>query len=414
MATAKFTIRRNRANAEGLCTIYIIYTHQERSTLISTGEKINPEHWDDTKGVVKRSYGRGSVTFNDTLKTKIEEVEAIKRLTIQQGIEPTIEQIKTQWEARSKPKVPEVNRDFFILFEKFIQDTASSKVHGTNKHYKSTLTHLRNFAAKKRLKFTLDTFDVTVYDKLVSYLVADLNQTAGTVNNQIKRVRVFFNYLYERGIHQDLTFKKFKLLKQAETDVIYLTAAELEQVYRHNFSQNPRLERVRDLLVFSCTTGLRQSDFSKIKPEHVKGNILSLRTRKTKDPLRIPLTSYSAVIIEKYNRALPTLSQQKYNDYVKEVCQLAGIDEPTEHTHYIGSKRITQTVSKHELISSHTGRRTFITLSLERGMRPETVMKITGHKDLKTMMRYVKVTDKMKEVEMNAVWGQVLTEVQIG
>ena len=132
---------------------------------------------------------------------------------------------------------------------------------------------------------------------------------------------------------------------------------------------------------------------------------MSIRTQKTKDPLKIPLNSYSKAILQKYEGKPSQLSQQKFNAYVKELGQLCGIDEPTEIIKYVAGKRIEKTVPKYELLSSHTGRRTFITLSLEKGMRAETVMKISGHKDTKTLMRYVRITDKIKETEMLRIWN---------
>ena len=72
---------------------------------------------------------------------------------------------------------------------------------------------------------------------------------------------------------------------------------------------------------------------------------------------------------------------------------------------YSGTKRIEIEKSKYDFISTHTARRTFVTLSLEKGMRPETVMEITGHKDYKTMKKYLKITSKVKTDEMNKVWG---------
>lgn len=140
---------------------------------------------------------------------------------------------------------------------------------------------------------------------------------SGTINNQIKKLKVFLGYLNERGIHTDLSFKKFKRVKQTESDIVYLTQEELDTLYTFNLTTNKRLERVRDLLVLACTTGLRHSDFSAIQPENIKDTYLSIRTQKTKDPLTIPLNSYSRAILQKYEGKPPQLSQQKFNAYVK-------------------------------------------------------------------------------------------------
>ncbi len=104
-------------------------------------------------------------------------------------------------------------------------------------------------------------------------------------------------------------------------------------------------------------------------------------------------------------RALPIISNQNFNKYLKELCKDAGIDEQTEIIPYKGAEKISNFYPKHELISAHTGRKTFATLSLEKGISAETVMGITGHSDYKSFQRYIKVTEERKRNEMQKAWG---------
>ncbi|KAA5542418.1 site-specific integrase [Adhaeribacter rhizoryzae] len=407
MATVKLIIRENKINSEGLCVIYVKYTHNQNYTLFSTGEKVAPEYWDARNQKARKSL-RGFNALNETIQVKAEEIKEISRIAKQNKLDPTLEHVKSVWNSK-KPNFPEVNKDFFSLFEKYILETASSKAYGTNKHYKSSLNHLREFSISKKIKISLEKMNLEFYDKFIQFLTTNKKMSGGSVNNQIKRLKVFLGYLYERGIHTDLSFKKFQRVKQNECDIVYLTQYELNTLYTYNLEGNKRLEKVRDLFVLACTTGLRHSDFTALKPENIKENYITLSTQKTKDPLKIPLNYYSKAILAKYDNSPPKLSQQKFNNYIKELGQLCGIDEPTEVIKYNGSTRIKNTSPKYELLTSHTGRRTFITLSLEKGMRAETVMKISGHKDTKTLMRYVKITDKVKEVEMLKAWDNFNT-----
>ena len=80
--------------------------------------------------------------------------------------------------------------------------------------------------------------------------------------------------------------------------------------------------------------------------------------------------------------------------------------DPIKQTRFKGSERIETVEPKHKLITTHTARRTFVTLSLEKGMRPETVMSITGHKNYKNFKRYIKLTDKVKKIEMKRIWNK--------
>jgi integrase len=89
------------------------------------------------------------------------------------------------------------------------------------------------------------------------------------------------------------------------------------------------------------------------------------------------------------------------------LCKKAKINEPIEIVRFRGSKRETETLPKHDLIHLHTGRKTFCTLSLEKGMSAEQVMSISGHTDYKSFKRYVDVTEKLKKVVMIKAWGDV-------
>ena len=86
---------------------------------------------------------------------------------------------------------------------------------------------------------------------------------------------------------------------------------------------------------------------------------------------------------------LRPIANQKLNEHLKELAKRAGITAPTERVRYAGGQRRTLTSPKHEFVTTHTARRTFVTLALEAGVRPEVVMRITGHKSLAAFRRYV-------------------------
>jgi integrase len=176
-------------------------------------------------------------------------------------------------------------------------------------------------------------------------------------------------------------------------------------LYNLDLTNNARLERVRDVFCFSCFTGLRFSDTVTVNRGNVRGAELFITTRKTSDNLSIPLSEQATSLLVKYDCKLPSISQQKTNDYIKELGKLAGIDEPTELTKHRGAAEVKKTEPKYKFMTTHTARRTFVTLALERGMRAETVKAITGHKDDKSFKNYIKITDKIKILEMQKVWS---------
>ena len=106
---------------------------------------------------------------------------------------------------------------------------------------------------------------------------------------------------------------------------------------------------------------------------------------------------------------MPTgLTNHKTNAYLKEIGELCTIEDQLSFEQFSGSKKIVTTKQKFEMITTHTARRTFVTLALEKGIRAEVVMAMTGHKNYKSFMKYVKITDKVMEQEMNRVWGKTL------
>jgi integrase len=218
------------------------------------------------------------------------------------------------------------------------------------------------------------------------------------------------NYATNKGLNKNMAYAKFKVFRE-EMDVVYLTEDELMKIYNLQLDSKA-LEYIRDGFCFSCFTGLRFSDLSQIKPEYIKDDYLIINTIKTREKLQVPLNYYSKEILSKYkaqylNSFPPVISNQKTNENLKIIAEKADLKEPVSVVKYSGSRKIETLYPKHELITTHTARRTFVTLALEKGIRPEVVMAITGHKDYRTFKKYIKITDKVKLNEMNRLWQKV-------
>ena len=168
------------------------------------------------------------------------------------------------------------------------------------------------------------------------------------------------------------------------------------------------LERVRDVFLFCCFSSLRYSDVRNLKRSDVKPDHIEVTTVKTADSLIIELNDHSKAILEKYkdiqfedDMVLPVISNQKMNDYLKELGELAEIDEPVRETYYKGNERIDEIFPKYALLSTHAGRRTFICNALALGIPAEVVMKWTGHSDYKAMKPYIDIADSIKASAMD-------------
>jgi len=228
------------------------------------------------------------------------------------------------------------------------------------------------------------------------------------IRKLFKMLNTFLNWAYDRNYHQNLTFKKFNL-KEEDIAVTILMPQELEQLISLDLSNNERLEKVRDIFVFQCYTGQRYSDIQKLDFSDIKKGIWYLKTQKTKDDLNIPIFGQALKVYNKYKEKyskLPTISNQNANDYIKEICKLAGIDTPYKKINYVGSKIIEKKEPKYNFITTHIARKTFISLSIHNKMLPDTIMKITGHKKYEVFKKYEKLMDSFVNSEMERVWGE--------
>ncbi|RIJ42662.1 site-specific integrase [Pontibacter oryzae] len=405
MATTKLIIRENKPNKKGECVIYVRYTHEQKSIQVSTGEKILPGYWDAENEKAKRSL-RGYTTLNSAIEAKEDEVKEIANIAKSIGVDPTIEYVR---EKLSESKAPSSKKepDFYALYKSWVEENKGRKVPGFLAQQLSTLNLIEEFEKEKGYKITLDRIDMAFYNKFTTWLMVEKERTANTVGKHIKHIKAFLNHLTHLGINQNLAFKSksFKRLN-TKTDIIYLTRKELDKLFDFDLSKDKRLDRIRDIFIFECATGLRYSDIQNLKPENIKEDYIEFTTIKTRDKLIIPLSKYAKHIIKKYDGQLPaTITNQKMNKALKDLGKHCGIDSVEQRVTYTGSKRVEKNIPKHELLTTHCARRTFITQSLERGLRPEVIMKITGHKDLATMMRYVKITENTVKEEMLKAWA---------
>ena len=165
---------------------------------------------------------------------------------------------------------------------------------------------------------------------------------------------------------------------------------------------------MRDVFLFQCFTGLRYSDVFNLRRSDIKGDHIEVTTVKTSDSLIIELNNHSKAILDKYkdvafehDKVLPVITNQKMNDYLKELAEMAGIDEPVRQTYYKGNERIDDVTPKYALLGTHAGRRTFICNALALGIPPQVVMKWTGHSDYKAMKPYIDIADDIKANAMS-------------
>lgn len=319
---------------------------------------------------------------------------------------PNAEEFRVAFNAEiGREKKQEFKESFFELFEEFKQEEGRLNQWSiaTYKKIDSIKNHLYNFDAD--LQF--NTFTEEKLNDYLFYLQNELQLKNSTILKNFSFVKWYLKWAKRKGYNNNLAYEEYKpKLKTTNNKIIFLTPSELNQFREFEVPNNKNyLKTVKDIFLFQCFTGLRYSDVQNLKKSDVKSNFIEVTTVKTTDSLIIELNTQSREILDKYKdydyiKALPVISNQKMNDYLKELAELVGIDEPVRKTYYIGNKRYDKVTPKYALLSTHAGRRTFICNALSLGIPPQVVMKWTGHSDYKAMKPYIDIADEIKASAM--------------
>ena len=410
MGTTKLIIRKNRLNEAGKTPIYVQYCYNQKTSLFSTGEKIEPIHWNAKEQKARKTL-IGFNALNSSLMVVKERIDNAVREAYFNGNEPTISYVKRIINEKSEKRQLQ-GLTFFEVYQFFIKSTEGLLKKSTLKTYRTVEKHLRNFESLNRGKLSFDKIDDTFYISFKKFLIFSLGHTNNTVGKYVKTLKTFLGFATKLGVTNNNSFRKFKV-DEEETNIKFLTEDELSAIEQLDLTKKKKLSIVRDMFCLTCYTGLRFSDLKSLKPEHIKKRVYGMEIEinmiKTKTTVIIPLNDKAINILNNYDgfkRKLPIYSNQKSNDYIKEICFMANINSQITTVHFQGSKRIEKSVQKYNLISNHSGRHTFATLSLENGMRIEVLQKILGHKSIKTTMKYVRITDNVKAEEMNRAWNK--------
>ncbi len=437
MATIRLWLRNDKIDKNGFAPIHLIYQVRGQRKYHNTKIKLRSANWDaGTQAAIyldKKTAKQKLPTVDFDLLPTSKEIENINAdliaLKKEFGDQETdFQRKKVAYsadmvvEALKKQKQPETKKDIKTsvvdFIEQYAKDAAITKKAGSLSVYNTNAKHLKGFEILSKTKVTFETIDITTLKQFQKYLIEEKGMNNTTVAKQLSTLKTLLNFArteYKIKVNQD--YRDFKISrKDADHEVLVLTNDELQSIIHLDLSDNKRLDKVRDIFVFACTTGLRFSDLEDLKREHIRGGAIKKTAVKTGQKLDIPLTEISDGILSKYgelNQPLPMISSQKLNDYVKEVGEMAGINTPIEKVRDFGTRSKAEIFRKFELMSIHMGRRTFATLSLEKGMASQDVMAITGHTTYASFKRYVNVSSERKQAVMAKAWGAVPSKLKV-
>lgn len=395
------------------CSIYLRFTlDRENRFPMLLNERIEPKYWDFNNQKVRGTHPR-HLEINLYLK-KVET-------DIQNKYYENRELAFDKFKALVLEKKESEKKTLFQALDKFIESYRVEKDSKTLAKYLTLKRQLETFDKEYPIDFK--NLDFNFYDKFKAFLLripnpfyrkfslhpdpvnsgqynmvpGDSGEPVGifddNVYKYIQQIKAFLTWAGKRGYEVNSSYKAWEVIRRVHPP-ISLTSKELE-ILENTPLNSKALEVARDYLVFECRTGQRISDIKRFDLKDLKddkwtftprkGNRLSSRT------ITVHFKGYCAPALEilhRYNWKMPVISEQKLNDNIKKACKAAGITSELSIFRWAANKRIKISGLKYEYISSHCGRRTFITLGLQAGIPVEYIMALTGITEYKTIRHY--------------------------
>ena len=367
-----------------------------------TNYKILPKSWDFEKERLKPSAS-GALEFNVELNNlancctreamrKKETNQFLSKEDYKQIVQDCIDRDNA---VNSEISISHLKTQFLSYKSNFVKE-------GTLKEYRTVFKGLEDFEKHKGTKLILREMDGKFLDQFEVFLSRKKNTNDGdkegllndTIHKYISTLKVFLKWCNDNDylVHPDV-FKtqKTNFKKKAYNEIIALSESEIQKLMNHDLSDRPSLERVRDLFCLLCYTGQRFEDLINFDPKDIKNNAWDFISVKVKKRVIVPFEGYIAPakdILERIGYSVPKISNQKFNEYIKTVGKLAGMDEIIKITRYSGKQKLVIEKRKYDFLSSHVGRRSKVTNLLRRNVPITLVQKLTAHSDIRTLMKY--------------------------
>ncbi len=331
------------AKQKGDKTIYCIVCYKMGRLKLSTGRKISPCNWDKNK---HRATGRDNKKVNEKLELMERKIIGmIDRMELHENIRPSWGLLKQQLkdEFRGSKRT-----NFFDIYDEFIEIRTNKLNIDTITKYKTIRKHLEGFNPN----LTFDSIDEAFYEDLENYYISK-EFSNNYIRKNFQFIKAFLRWAMKRRYHNNINGIEVKNIKKEDVPHIALTKDDLRKLITCVVGE--RLRRVRDFWLFMFFTGQSYEEASSFKYEDVHEGKWHFFRKKPGKYYDLALNNHALAVLKKYDNKLPIISNQKTNNYLKELGQAAGFFDSVTTK----GKRKELKCAKWEKFTCHTARRTF-------------------------------------------------------
>ncbi len=401
----------------GICFVRMRVSAHGRIDLY-TGITLQPKQWSEARQRVKQGCvvdGYSYNILNETLDKQEQFVRDYFALSATRSVDPSLPDLKSRFNKKFKIGESAQAEEFFVAFEQFRKQ--QEKARAWKKDMIAVFARLQKSIEVFKPDMKFSDLSVKTMDAFMTHLSKSMYND--TIIKNLSYLRQFIVWARKRNypIHEEFfTFEP--KLQTAKKQVRFLTQEELDIIYNLNLSNNEQLERTRDFFVFQCYTALRYSDLKQLRHEniHQRANgdyYIDIVTEKDEDRVSYKLAARAVEIYLKYKDYLldddlvfPVLSNQKYNEHLKSLGKAAKLKgEWIDYEYRLDKKEVIR-IPKEDL-STHTARRTFVSLAHAAGSTLDEIALITSHADVSKMKPYLKVLPGATDKVINALDGTV-------
>tara|TARA_R100000951_G_scaffold61741_2_gene51871 strand:- start:2470 stop:3660 length:1191 start_codon:yes stop_codon:yes gene_type:complete len=387
----------------GIINFEIYLSHEKYRLKYSTDLKINASNWNKETQRPKLQRGEQGKVNAKITHILNEYAQVLDELKQYHGKGLTKEIVKKEFNRHFK-KIKEKQKEFYSdYFDEFIErkkENQTVKKVSIDRYIKVHEVILE-LQKKNKTKYKLDDFNNSFFSKLIGYLRTVKNISDNTLRRKIGFFKSFLNWCINNNYKVNMDYKTI-LIKGRETQHEHLTLEELDIL--ENLDLKEPKSYYRDIFLIGCYSGQRYSDYSRFNRKYVSNNIIKIRAKKTAQFSYIPLNKRLTRILDKYDWILPRISAQKFNDHIHDICKIAGFTETVIKERFYGNKKIVTEMPRYKLISSHTARRTFITLSGLKNVPKQVVKQITGIRDDRTLSNYQQYDEEQLNQTISDAW----------